>query len=423
MKIPRILHRIWLGGRPMPQDYVAFGRGWERLHPGWEMRLWSEQNLPPLRNRWAFRHAATLSGRSNVLRYEILHRCGGVYVDTDFECRRSLEPLLRDAEAFVGLYQQQRTEQGIFPLANNAILGAAPGHPFIADLVAEVEAQMRVLGAETSVSALLSGPLFLSSVLQRHPEVRRFPPKYFFPYGPHERWRRQEPFPHAYGVHHWTLSGLSGLDVDARRISGSSQPCLTVAIPATPQTDWPRLEWVLEGLREQTVADFEVLLPQRFIRRARRFRRQLRLRGLPAAKAWHAQALARARAPRVLFLAADCLPDPDVVARHAVQADRPVLLYGHRRHYPAGKFFPFRETVHYAAVQAHARSPKRRGWLLPRRDGWRVADTACFSVPRDLTRALPSSASARQLTAALSRAGCPSSPSLFGGHVTQFLRG
>ncbi len=55
------------------------------------MRLWTDANLAELdiasRER---ERARTFAELSNLVRYEVLHRFGGVYVDTDVECRGPL---------------------------------------------------------------------------------------------------------------------------------------------------------------------------------------------------------------------------------------------------------------------------------------------------------------------------------------------
>jgi mannosyltransferase OCH1-like enzyme len=48
---------------------------------------------------------------------------GGVYVDTDLECLRSIEPLIEDADFFTVL-----RGSGV---ADNYFFGAVPGHPIL----------------------------------------------------------------------------------------------------------------------------------------------------------------------------------------------------------------------------------------------------------------------------------------------------
>ena len=422
----------------MPAEFKTFGRTWETLHPGWQMKLWTERNLPPLLNRWAFTHSATQSGRANVLRYELLFRFGGVYIDTDFECLRNLEPLIRNVDCFAGVYGQGEFEHGRFALINNAIMGSVPGHPLLRDLVEEVEANFRSLMDVTPLQAQLTGPQFLTYTLLRHPEVKLFPPRCFYPYGPRERWRRHERFPRAYAVHHWTLNGLSVFDGGARRFGNGRRPCLTVALFPTANSDPLRLQWVLEGLCAQNVADFEVLAfagdkTNRLEALFRRYRSRLRLRLLPwprtirngnAAARLRNAALRAARAPRILFLDSDCLPDRDVVARHAVHMDRAVTVYGFRRVYPAKFLFPFRDALDYAAIRFHSPAESNDNDVGPRRETWRELRAFCFSAPVVTLRAVGGfdetarSAEVRKSAQRLDAANCPALPCLYGSTVT-----
>ena len=34
MIIPKVFHRVWLGGKPMPDHFVKWGEGWLAKHPG-----------------------------------------------------------------------------------------------------------------------------------------------------------------------------------------------------------------------------------------------------------------------------------------------------------------------------------------------------------------------------------------------------
>jgi inositol phosphorylceramide mannosyltransferase catalytic subunit len=101
--IPRIFHRVWVGGS-MPADLARLGDSWLKHNPGWEMRLWTDDNLPVMRNQEIYDRASELVesrllGRfkSNLIRLEVLEQFGGVYVDCDFEAlkpipKRFVEP-------------------------------------------------------------------------------------------------------------------------------------------------------------------------------------------------------------------------------------------------------------------------------------------------------------------------------------------
>ena len=46
MRIPRILHQIWVGPDPFPEEFADYRETWIRHHPAWEVRFWTEENLP-----------------------------------------------------------------------------------------------------------------------------------------------------------------------------------------------------------------------------------------------------------------------------------------------------------------------------------------------------------------------------------------
>lgn len=155
--IPRILHFIWLGTN-LP-DWVQSNIDTFRKHaPDFAIRIWRDADLEWLRNRRIFLDAPTLQGKANIARYEILLRNGGYYIDADFECVRSLDPI----EALgrkTGLLLSPE-----YPgLWNNGVMAATPGHPFLESLVAQLPAHYDATRHLTSVES--SGPGMLTAAI------------------------------------------------------------------------------------------------------------------------------------------------------------------------------------------------------------------------------------------------------------------
>src|SRR5262245_37093593 len=101
MRIPRLFHQVWVGPKPFPAEFEAYSETWLERHPGWELQLWTEENLPQgLRRPEAYERLRSPVERCDILRFELLWRFGGVYVDCDFECLRSLEPLIEELDFF-----------------------------------------------------------------------------------------------------------------------------------------------------------------------------------------------------------------------------------------------------------------------------------------------------------------------------------
>ena len=193
-RIPRLLHRVWLGGGEMPEAYRAFGDSWTRLHEGWELRTWTDADLPGLGLAEHATRARSPSELSNAVRFEVLRRHGGVYVDTDVECLRPIDPILRGISAFAVLELPGRV--------GTAVLGCTPEHPAFVRAAREAP---RTLGLGAH-SADANGPYFLSLVLEQQDGVAILGAETFYPFLWDEAPRPKHELTEAYGIHHFAES-------------------------------------------------------------------------------------------------------------------------------------------------------------------------------------------------------------------------
>jgi inositol phosphorylceramide mannosyltransferase catalytic subunit len=194
MRIPRVLHQVWVGSKPMPDEHREFVIGWQRRHPDWQHRLWTDADLPELDiSPELVQRAVTPSELSDLVRYTVVARHGGVYIDTDVECLRPIDPVVRGLDAFAGCSKPGIVATGVF--------GAIPGHPAIARAA---ELARRFVGARYPETT--AGPILLTHVVWDFPDFTIYPPELFTPYLWDEPHRRDERFEGAYAVHHWTLS-------------------------------------------------------------------------------------------------------------------------------------------------------------------------------------------------------------------------
>jgi hypothetical protein len=189
--IPRVVHHIWLGGSELPSELAGYRETWRRHHPGWRLRLWGDRHVRRLVPREAAARARHHSELSDLIRFEVLRRYGGVYADTDVECLRPFDPLLEGERALLAYEKPGRI--------GSAVLAAVPGHPLFVD--ASRQAQQTVgLGAN---SADATGPYLLTLLAHDYPDVTILPQDSFYPYGWDEPERRHDAFPGSYAVHHW----------------------------------------------------------------------------------------------------------------------------------------------------------------------------------------------------------------------------
>ena len=220
--IPRVFHQIWLGPRPLPDHFHKWAEQWLEMNPGWEMKWWTDNNLPEITNRAAFDAADKMAAKSDILRYEVCQRYGGVYIDTDFEPLRPIEPILEGVRSF------QADELDDRPC--NAILGCAAGDEFYAHAVKSLPASIERGGdiVETTGPAFLKRCIaeYLGEGRRRVDEqtpsvegrrwrvesgdgskhIHGFHWTVFYPYHYDEPDKENDPFPEAFGKHHWTAS-------------------------------------------------------------------------------------------------------------------------------------------------------------------------------------------------------------------------
>jgi Glycosyltransferase sugar-binding region containing DXD motif len=197
--IPRIIHRVWVGSDPMPEVFERYGETWRNHHPHWEMKLWTDDNLPPLEYPHALQRARSANERSNLLRYEALREYGGVYVDTDFECMKALDSLLPGIKVFVA----RSASGGV----KNSIIGAVPHHPFMETIVRESSELVGSHEGPWHPGLKPTGQKLLQRLVPDFADVIVFGSEKFFPYSQWETPRPSHEYVDAYAIHHWARTG------------------------------------------------------------------------------------------------------------------------------------------------------------------------------------------------------------------------
>lgn len=122
MKIPKKIHLVWIGGeRPTTFDY--FFEEIKKINNEYEIIEWAEHNIDfELKNRELFDNTLNLGAKSDILRFEILHKYGGIYMDYDFLQIKNFDGLL-DYDFFAGT--NEKAPQQVW----NSIVGSKPNNP------------------------------------------------------------------------------------------------------------------------------------------------------------------------------------------------------------------------------------------------------------------------------------------------------
>jgi hypothetical protein len=126
--IPKILHYVWVGGKPMPERVLQDIASWRRFCPDYEVKLWNEKNFDV--NNVPFTRDSCKLGKygwpADYIRFWALWHYGGVYLDADVEALKNIDELLEN-EAFIGFENPT--------LVGTAIIGAEKHNPIIGALL------------------------------------------------------------------------------------------------------------------------------------------------------------------------------------------------------------------------------------------------------------------------------------------------
>lgn len=158
-RIPKKIHQIWIGSAP-PPELLRLSETIKRCHPDWEYKLWRDADLAEfnLASYPPYFAAPNWGEKADILRYCILNKYGGVYLDMDIICLKSIEPLLHGVDFVIGIANTSTIE------CNNAVIAAVPHNQVIKALIAELtfpkEVQWKKLDTITR-----TGPQYVTNVI------------------------------------------------------------------------------------------------------------------------------------------------------------------------------------------------------------------------------------------------------------------
>lgn len=209
LKIPKIIHQIWLGS-PVPPVYETYMKSWHEKHPDWEYYLWTDENvhmLFPLYNQQYYDAAENYGMKSDILRWELLYRFGGLYVDMDYECLNPMDELHYRYDFYTGI----QPLDAIFLQLGAALVGSVPGHPIMKHCIETIKDDWHFKGAPTKTGPVHFTKSFYALAGKGTIDIA-LPPYYVYPLGSteqatqalYEQWIAQG----AYAIHWWSKSWM-----------------------------------------------------------------------------------------------------------------------------------------------------------------------------------------------------------------------
>ncbi len=168
-KIPKIIHFIWLGPKNFPKESIKNIRSWIENHQDWEVWFWTDRQRPAPCSEmkivyvedFSFQHlqedflkAINWGEKSDILRYEILYRHGGVYADHDTICKRPLDILHRAYDFYVCASASHTSIDGYSFALIISPIGTTANHPILLEALYQTknlrERAVRIYGENNS---------------------------------------------------------------------------------------------------------------------------------------------------------------------------------------------------------------------------------------------------------------------------------
>lgn len=153
MRIPKIIHQIWDDiYEPLPPLFKEFGDTWKRDYPDFEYRLWSNEKMTSFVQKFYPQYWEKYLllpyniQRWDAIRYLILDKIGGIYIDFDYESIKPMNHLFNNRNCCFS--SETETHCFIFRkpiMFNNALMMSIPKHPFIRKIIKSIFEQEIIL--------------------------------------------------------------------------------------------------------------------------------------------------------------------------------------------------------------------------------------------------------------------------------------
>jgi len=141
--IPKIIHQTWKT-EYLPELYKEWSATFRKLNPGWEYKLWTDDDNEKFIRIYYPWFLKTYQGydkhikRVDAVRYFLLYHYGGIYVDMDFACLKSLDSLIEKHNTKAIFGYQLPTKDSSHSIAN-AFMASPPNHFLFEHIIHSLE--------------------------------------------------------------------------------------------------------------------------------------------------------------------------------------------------------------------------------------------------------------------------------------------
>jgi phosphorylcholine metabolism protein LicD len=184
-KIPKIIHQLWVGEHKVPWRYInTWKNDYIKKNPDWKYMLWTEKELEELNmeNKHIYDLEPTNNGKSDIARYEILYKYGGIWIDADsvWVNGKSLNDLIEGAKETNFFAARSLNDKDNLA---SGVVGSSKKHSnlrYLLDEFKKMESNYLELRKKYMPWELI-GPLFIDKIRLNNMPLTIYPTKYFYP--------------------------------------------------------------------------------------------------------------------------------------------------------------------------------------------------------------------------------------------------
>ena len=105
--LPRIIHQVWVGNKPVPEFYTKCQKTWKIFNTEYEHKMHTDKTaIDFVREHYpqylsVYQDMAKPVERADMLRYLVVHHYGGVYADMDTSCLMPIDKLFTPEDKVV----------------------------------------------------------------------------------------------------------------------------------------------------------------------------------------------------------------------------------------------------------------------------------------------------------------------------------
>lgn len=170
--IPGIIHQTWKTSA-LPENLKQWHNGIKQLHPGWEIKLWTDKdNLELVKTHFPYllkiyENLEYNIMRVDMVRYMYMKIYGGFYLDLDYEMFMPFTDEIRNANLMLPVSRQTKSKT----IIGNCIFGSVPGHPFWDDVLEDLFNHPPAGRIYNMLRILkLTGPEMISRIYFKNPQ-------------------------------------------------------------------------------------------------------------------------------------------------------------------------------------------------------------------------------------------------------------